>query len=221
MLYIVGNNMNNIEKMYEYLEKELKIQLGYSPKKVLDLGAWNGRWTREVKKFWPNAHYTCIEAGRKHKRRLRLCANRVYIAVLGNENKEVNMHLRQIRKGPEATKITYTKGSNIFGSASTFPAYTSEVRQMVTLNSLVGENASYDFIKQDVQGAELLIMQGSSEIFKKAKYVLNEVNVEKDPNHPVIPDIKEMDLYMKTLGFNNSEIIENHGREQVDKLYFR
>ena len=111
-----------MEKMYDYLRKELRNKQKFYPKKVLDLGAWNGRWTREVKEFWPKAHYTCIEAGEKHKRRLRLCANRIYIAVLGNENKKVRMHLRQIRKGPDATKITYTKGSNIFGSAPTFPA---------------------------------------------------------------------------------------------------
>jgi len=212
-----------MDEMYGYLEKELKIKQNFSPEKILDLGAWNGRWTNEVKKFWPNAHYTCIEAGQKHKGRLTDCANKVYIAVLGNENKEVKMHLRRIIKGPQATKVTYTKGSNIFGSASSFPAVASEVREMVTLKSLVGEHASYDFIKQDVQGAELLIMQGSPEIFKRARYVLNEVNIEKDPNHPVIPNIKEMDLYMKTLGFNNSEIIENHSvqNQQVDKLYFK
>ena len=203
--------------MYEYLKK-----LDFKPNTVLDIGAWNGFWTKNCKEFWPKAHYTCIEAGEKHRQRLRLCADKIYIAVLGYENKEVEMHLRQIRKGPDATKVTYTKGSNIFGSAPKFPAYSSEVRKMATLESLVGEEASYDFIKQDVQGAELLVMQGSPEIFKRAKYVLNEVNIEKDPNHPVIPSIKEMDLYMKTLGFNNGEIIDEHPlHKQVDKLYFK
>ena len=92
--------------MYEYLKK-----LDFKPNTVLDLGAWNGIWTREVKEFWPDAHYTCIEAGKKHEGRLLKCANEVFIAVLGNENKEVDMHLRKI----EGRKITYTKGSNIFG----------------------------------------------------------------------------------------------------------
>jgi len=208
--------------MYNYLRKVLRNERKFSPKKVLDLGAWNGRWTREVKEFWPNAHYTCIEAGEKHRQRLRLCADKIYIAVLGNENKEVEMHLRQIRKGPDATKVTYTKGSNIFGSAPKFPAYTSEVRKMATLESLVGEEASYDFIKQDVQGAELLVMQGSSEIFKRATYVLNEVNLYKDPEEFLIPDVKEMDLFMQSLGFNNSAVIDDHGKmDQIDKLYWK
>ena len=207
--------------MYEYL-KNLRDNKNFEPIKILDIGAWNGIWTRTVKEFWPDAQYTCIEAGEKHRQRLRLCANKIYIAVLGNENKKVKMHLRQIRKGAFATKVTYTKGSNIFGSAPTFPSYTSEERLMVTLESIVGKDASYDLIKQDVQGAELLVMQGSPQIFKRAKYVINEVNTKKDSNHPTIPDEKEMDLYMKTLGFDQSEIIDKHDNlDQVDKIYWK
>ena len=198
--------------MYEYLEN-----LDFKPKKILDLGAWNGIWTREVKKFWPDAHYTCIEAGIKHEPRLTECANEYYIAVLGNENKEVDMHLRKIK----GHKITYTKGSNIFG-LSTFPSEAVEKRKMQTLESVVGANATYDFIKQDVQGAELLVMKGSPEIFKRATYVLNEVNLYKDSEQPLVPDVKEMDAYMKELGFNNSEIIADHpGHDQVDKIYWK
>ena len=207
--------------MYEYLKK-----LDFKPKKILDIGAWNGIWTRTCKEFWPNAHYTCIEAGGKHRQRLRLCANKIYIAVLGNENKKVKMHLRKIIKGKgnkklERIKITYTKGSNIFGSTSTFPSHAEEKRKMQTLESVVGVNATYDFIKQDVQGAELLVMQGSPEIFKRATYVLNEVNLYKDPEQPLIPDVNEMDLFMQSLGFNSSAVIEEHGKHnQVDKLYW-
>ena len=197
--------------MYEYLKK-----LDFKPNTVLDLGAWNGIWTREVKEFWPDAHYTCIEAGKKHEGRLLKCANEVFIAVLGNENKEVDMHLRKIK----GHKITYTKGSNIFGT-STFPSQAVEKRKLQTLESVVGANATYDFIKQDVQGAELLVMQGSPKIFRRAKYVIQEVNLYKDKDFPEIPDEKEMDKYMAQLGFNNNEVIGNHeGFDQIDKIYY-
>ena len=198
--------------MYKYLKK-----LDFKPNTVLDLGAWNGIWTRTCKEFWPEAHYTCIEAGAKHKERLQNCANRVYIAVLGNKPQKVNMHLRRIKK---RGKITYTKGSNLFGDTPAFANLDS--RDMVTLESLVGTNALYDFIKLDVQGAEILVMEGAPEIFKRATYVLNEVNLYKDPKQPLVPDVKEMDAYMKELGFNNSEIIADHpGHDQVDKIYWK
>ncbi len=154
---------------------------------------------------------------KKHEGRLLKCANEVFIAVLGNENKEVDMHLRQIK----GHKITYTKGSNIFG-IDTFPSQAVEKRKMQTLKSIVGNDAIYDFIKQDVQGAELLVMKGSPEIFKRATYVLNEVNLYKDPKQPLIPDVDEMDLFMQSLGFNSSAIIGDHGKvNQIDKLYWK
>ena len=51
----------------------------------------------------------------------------------------------------------------------------------MTLESVVG-NDSFDFIKQDVQGSEILIIQGSVKIFQKADYILNEVNLDKIEN---------------------------------------
>ena len=204
--------------MFDYLQKL------DTPKRVLDIGAYNGRWTKAVKKYWPKAHYTCIEAGQQHRNRLWMCSNETYIAVLGNANKTIEMHLRKMRKPPKlipGNPAQYTKGSNIFGETSTFKPHEAEWRDMQTLRKVVGEDAQYDFIKQDVQGAELLVMQGSSEIFKRAKYILNEVNLYKDPKYPLIPDVKEMDLFMHDLGFTESAVIEEHGKNnQVDKLYW-
>ncbi len=211
--------------MFEHLQK-LKDN-GFNPSKILDIGAWNGIWTRSTKEIWPDAHYTCIEAGKKHEGRLKKCADESFIAVLGNENKEVNIYLREIEKH-DKKKITYTKGSNIFGKILNFPSDAQDPRQMQTLDELVGKDAQYDLIKQDVQGAELLVMQGSPEIFKRAKYVIQEVNLYKDEDFLEIPDEKEMDSYMKTLGFTNSIVIDKHNIEtvlgsinQVDKLYWK
>lgn len=211
--------------MFEHLQK-LKDK-GFNPSKILDIGAWNGVWTRCTKEIWPDAHYTCIEAGKKHEGRLKKCADESFIAVLGNENKEVNIYLREIEKH-DKKKVTYTKGSNIFGKILNFPSDAQDPRQMQTLDELVGKDAQYDLIKQDVQGAELLVMQGCPEIFKRAKYIIQEVNLYKDKDFLEIPDEKEMDLYMETLGFTNSIVIDKHNIEtvlgsinQVDKLYWK
>ena len=56
--------------MYEYLKK-LKAEHDFEPAKILDIGAWNGFWTNNVKKIWPEAKYTCIEAGQKHEKKLK------------------------------------------------------------------------------------------------------------------------------------------------------
>lgn len=201
--------------MYEYL-KNLRDSKNFQPKKILDIGAWNGFWTNHVKQIWADAEYTCIEAGQKHEKHLKEITSKYHIAVLGDKNREIKMYLREINKG-NRKKITYTKGSTVFGI---FKDY--EIRQMQTLDELVGKEAQYDLIKQDVQGAEIMIMQGAPEIFKRANYVINEVNIKKDPAHPKMPDEKEMDLYMQGLGFDQTEVIDEHNTtDQIDKIYWK
>ena|SRR6056300_911997 len=199
--------------MYDYLRK-LKIEEGFDPSAILDIGAWNGFWTKQVMSIWPDASYTCIEAGPKHENNLKKITPNYHIAVLGDSNRSVKMYLREIDKGNKK-KVTYTKGSSLF---AVFDDY--EVREMQTLDQVVGPDSTFDLIKQDVQGAEIMIMNGAPEIFKRAKYVIQEVNVNKDKNFPMVPDEKEMDLHMQTLGFGGCEVIADHGNLQVDKIYY-
>lgn len=200
--------------MYQHLKK-LKTDKNFSPTKILDIGANIGFWTKNVKSIWPDAEYTCIEAGPKYEKHLKEIANNCHIAVLGDSNKEIKMYLREINKGSKK-KITYTKGSTVFGI---FKDY--EIRQMQTLDQLVGKDAHFDLIKQDVQGAEIMIMQGAPDIFTRAKYVIQEVNLYKDEQFPNMPTVNDMDEYMFQLGFNHSEVIEQKENvDQVDKIYF-
>lgn len=200
--------------MYQHLKK-LKTDKNFSPTKILDIGANIGFWTKNVKSIWPDAEYTCIEAGPKYEKHLKEIANNCHIAVLGDSNREIKMYLREIDKGSKK-KITYTKGSTVFGVFKDF-----ELRQMQTLDQLVGEDAQFDLIKQDVQGAEIMIMQGAPDIFTRAKYVIQEVNLYKDEQFPNMPTVNDMDEYMFQLGFDNSEVIEQKENvEQIDKVYF-
>ena len=200
--------------MYEYLKK-LKDESNFMPRKILDIGANLGFWTKTVKSIWPDAQYTCIEAGPKYEKHLKEIAHKYHIAVVGDSNREVKMYLREINKGNKR-KITYTKGSPVFNIFKDF-----ETRQMQTLGELVGNDAQFDLIKQDVQGAEIMIMKGAPDIFTRAKYVVQEVNKFKDKQFPEIPCENEMDEFMFELGFDHSEVIEHKPNvEQIDKIYF-
>ena len=200
--------------MYDYLKK-LKTEKNFMPMKILDIGANIGFWTNSVKAIWPDAEYTCIEAGPKYEKHLKEITHNYHIAVLGDSNREVKMYLREIDKGSKK-KITYTKGSTVFGIFKDH-----EIRQMQTLDQLVGKDAQFDLIKQDVQGAEIMIMKGAPEIFTRAKYVVQEVNTHKDKQFPDMPSESEMDEFMFELGFDNSEVIEQKSNvDQIDKIYF-
>ena len=201
--------------MYDFLKK-LKAERNFYPKKILDIGAWNGIWTKQVRSIWPDAKFTCIEAGHKHEKHLIEIADDYHIAVLGDTNKEVKFYLLEIKKG-NRTKVTYTKGSTVFGVYKDY-----DVRQMQTLGSVVGEDAHFDLIKQDVQGAEIMVMDGAPEIFKRARCVIQEVNLYPSNQFKDLPHEKQMDKYMRDLGFSKSEKINDHpGMDQIDKIYFR
>jgi FkbM family methyltransferase len=200
--------------MYDYLKK-LKTEKNFMPMKILDIGANIGFWTNSVKAIWPDAEYTCIEAGPKYEKHLKEIAHNYHIAVLGDSNREVKMYLREIDKGSKK-KVTYTKGSTVFGIFKDH-----EIRRMQTLDQLVGKDAQFDLIKQDVQGAEIMIMKGAPDIFTRAKYVVQEVNTHKDKQFPDMPSESEMDEFMFELGFDNSEVIEQKSNvDQIDKIYF-
>ena len=200
--------------MYKYLQK-LKIENSFTPNRILDIGANIGFWTKTVKLIWPDAEYTCIEAGPKYEKHLKEITHKYHIAVLGDSNREVKMYLREIDKGNKK-KVTYTKGSTVFSIFKDF-----ETRQMQTLGELVGKDAQFDLIKQDVQGAEIMIMKGAPDIFTRAKYVVQEVNKHKDEQFPSIPCENEMDKFMFELGFDHSEVIEQKPNvDQIDKIYF-
>ena len=200
--------------MYDYLKK-LKTEKNFMPMKILDIGANIGFWTNSVKAIWPDAEYTCIEAGPKYEKHLKEIAHNYHIAVLGDSNREVKMYLREIDKGSKK-KVTYTKGSTVFGIFKDH-----EIRRMQTLDQLVGKDAQFDLIKQDVQGAEIMIMKGAPDIFTRVKYVVQEVNTHKDKQFPDMPSESEMDEFMFELGFDNSEVIEQKSNvDQIDKIYF-
>ena len=199
--------------MYVYLKNVLKEKQGFVPKRILDVGAWNGFWTKNCRAFWPDAHYTCVEAGLKHLKKLQECADEVHIAVVGDEHKKVDMHLTKVKPN----KVGYTKGSSLFPWGASDNK--TDRRDMVTLKSLVGEKAKYDLIKQDVQGAELLVIEGSKDIFKEATYIINEVNISKKDQ---LPCLDEMHDYMAHISFKNHEIICKHpDNDQVDVLYWK
>lgn len=178
-------------------------------KKILDIGANSGQFCKGIKKIFPHAHVTSIEAGAKYQKNLQECADKVHIAVLGDERKTVDMYLIETKPG----KPSYSKGSNLFGKGSH-----KDQRQMVLLSDIVDD--SYDFIKQDVQGAEIMIIKGSREIFKNAKYIINEVNTSDQGRGE--PTIEQMHKFMIDLGFPHHVIITDSvdkDGNQVDVLY--
>jgi FkbM family methyltransferase len=61
---------------------------------------------------------------------------------------------------------------------------------MITMDSIIGENHNYNFLNMDTQGYELEVLKGSKKTLKKINFVYTEVNnIEVYENNALIEDI--------------------------------
>ena len=95
---------------------------------------------------------------------------------------------------------------------------------MYTLdNELQDDERTIDLLKLDVQGAELLILDGSKNTLKRTEFVLLEVNiVQYNKDSPLFAEVIK---YMDDIGFIVFDIIETHPYNnyllQIDILFSR
>lgn len=148
--------------------------------------------------------------------------NRVFFEPLEKNYKTLSQRvtdstLYKVALGSEAsTKIMYVESANQGQSSSllkpklhlqqyphiTFPDTEEVVVQ--TLDSIIENNDSYNFINMDVQGYELEVLKGATETLKHIDYLMCEVNrAEVYENCCMVEDI---DGFLKPYGLERVEI---------------
>ena len=162
--------------------------------KVLDIGAYEGQWTYNFKKLFPDADVLMIEANEDKQVYLRGIGP-YKIALLSDSEKEVDYFKSQ---------TSISTGNSIYRENTNIP-FESEKRKTQTLQSIVGDE-TYDLIKMDVQGSELDIMKGSENVIKKSKYLLLEMQAfEYNKN---APNASEVIAYLHSLNFHLLDLMD-------------
>lgn len=166
--------------------------LGYAPVKVLDIGAYEGIWTKEFKQIFPDARVLMIEGQTAREAKLQQATKELShtaykIELLGSEQKEVEFNV-------------YDTASSVLKENNETPAVT-EKRTLALLDDVLKGTGfeAPDFIKIDTQGYELEILKGGSNTLKSAQFVLLEVsllNIYVD-----CPLVNETIAFMKDRGF--------------------
>jgi FkbM family methyltransferase len=198
--------MDNQRKRLEYYKK---VNIDF--KKVLDIGAYEGEWTKMFKSFYPEADVLMLEANTDKESFLK-DIGQYKIAVLGKEdNKEVDYY-----KCLDGVPT----GNGIYQENTQFK-FKPEKRISTTLTTLLGSNDGYDLIKMDVQGAEKDIIEGGLPIIKNTKYLLLEL--QTTPYNKGAPLIEEVVSYLHGLGFGFVDLFDlmysNNHLIQVDGLF--
>ena len=193
-------------------------RLGFSPKVCLDIGAYEGYWTKGFKEIFPECAVMMLE-GQTSKEPVLIKTRQAYNDV------EYKIALLGATESPVSFNI-YDTASSVLIEHNTTNAKV-ETRNLIPLDKLL-ENSAFaqpDFIKIDTQGYELEILKGGEKTLAYAGFVLLEVSfLDIYMNCPLIADTVS---FMKQRGFVGYDICTlmkrplDHALFQADFLFVK
>ena len=179
---------------------------------VYDIGAHRGAWTTRVRRSLPGARFFLFEANEAHADALAETGERYFTGVLSSEEKPVEFF------------GAGTSGDSYFRELTDrYAAVAPTTRVTATLDQMIEDHGLPlpDFIKADVQGAELDVLAGGRRALDHAKLVLLEC--------PILhynlgaPTIDEYFRFMDERGFTVLQFVDElwpDGRmRHVDVLF--
>ena len=191
-------------------------QRGFSPTVILDIGAFEGDWSKTAMQIWPQAKFVMIEA------------NPEKAALLRRDPRLKNADVVETLVGPtDGAEVTFhimESGSSVFEEHSDVQRRPATLKQR-TLDSITADLVAVDFIKIDVQGYELEVLKGGQQTLAKAQAVLIELSLmEINEGAPLLDEALS---FMRAAGFVSYDILEIHRRpldgamNQIDVLFVR
>jgi FkbM family methyltransferase len=205
----IANTKNLDERLIDYIQT-----VEINPKVIYDIGANVGEWTKAVKRRWPNVQIIKFEAMEEVKSLYDREKERYHLGVLSDQDgKTVKFY--QNLEHPMGNSY-YKENENFSPKGCEFNERHAVVKQSMTLDTVVDQRRfpHADFIKIDVQGAELDILKGASKALSYCTDLFVELQ-HKEYNLGA-PDRNETISYLKSLGF---ELVQNIFLKDCDGDY--
>ena len=152
--------------LYGLLEKLINNDIQIN--NIFDIGAYRGNWSRDVQKFFPDAHFTLVEPNEIHNSSIHSLGFRPFNLVLGKSSGDEVIFYS---KGQTGDSYFLEKNAEYLGSE----------KRLITKSLsdfIVENNLQYpDFLKIDTQGSELEILMGAQHGLKLISVVLVELPI--------------------------------------------
>lgn len=186
------------------------IQRGLNVNSVIDIGASDGRWSKDCMRFLPKPRYLLIEALEAHEE-----------ALIQFKKENPNVDFVLAAAGRKEGKVYFYDNGSIFGGVASEKLFNENCIELpsVTIDEQIKKyhlQPPY-LIKLDTHGFEVPILEGASDAVKNAELII----IETYPHKLTSDCLKyyEMCAYMEKLGFSPIEIVNLVLREYDDSLW--
>lgn len=197
------------EQHANYLH-DIKNLYGFVPETIYDIGSCVLHWTAEAEKAWPGSEIILFDATDIFEPLYVEKNYKYHIGVLSDESgKTVDFFQNNKYFGGNS----YYRENPVYNHHATFLFDDSKIvkLQTETLDSVVKDRKFNppDLIKIDVQGAELDVLKGATEVIKSCKHLIIEIRkVEYNIGSPAKEEVLE---YLDSIGFENQGMFCDNG----------
>lgn len=189
-------------------------EMGFVPRSTLDIGASDGSWSKVFGGVFNESEIFSIEGNPALEEKLKLNNPNYKIALLGNVNELKTFYINK--------DCDFCHGSSIYKESTEYYNSCKEISlQMHRLDDLNVNNKQYDYIKIDVQGAELDIIRGGLKTILDCSFLQLELGVLEFNNGA--PLSSEIIAYLYNLDFYVYDICShfywNNRLNQFDVIF--
>lgn len=184
----------------QHIEYLHKLGESYTPVVVYDIGAAVLHWTKEAKQVWPNASYYNFEAVLQVEDFFKEMEANYALGVFSDEDgKDLTFYNHPLYLGGNSyykENVNFSPAAkDIYNEASEEQRITSKIDTIVQAKGF----PLPDFVKMDVQGAELDILKGMTNTLVNVKHLIVELqHVEYNLG---AKQVEESIPFIESLGF--------------------
>ena len=189
----------------------LRDEFGFTPNVIFDVGACVLHWTTIAKEVWPNSQYFLLEAMEESEEIFQESNFPYHIGVYSDvDDKEITFYKNVTFPGGNSYYMENPQHSSMATVLFDNPANQFK-RKTITLDTMRRtKNFPYpDLLKIDVQGCEIDILKGATDILQHVKHLIIELqhveyNIGAQMCDDSIPIIEAMGFELVTPKFSLS-----------------